>query len=192
MVVVIAAGIVLSRRISKPIIALSERVRLPYADQSRLLAPIRGPSEIVELARHLSRLTESLQQELEVTARVAAIVESSNDSIVSWARSGIITTWNTRSEQMYGYPAVDAIGRDMTLIVPADRIAELGLLHEQVLRGESVEPVETQKMRRDGTLVDVSVTFSPIRDRAGAVVGRLGGGTRHHPAQPGGGGAALQ
>jgi PAS domain S-box-containing protein len=169
--VVIAAGFVLARRISSPIIALSERVREPGSDQSRPPVPIRGPREIVDLASHLSRLTESLRQELEVTARVAAIVESSNDSVISWAPSGIITTWNSRSEQMYGYPAEDAIGRDMTLLVPTDRIAELGLLHEQVLRGESVEPVETQKVRRDGTLVDVSVTFSPIRDRAGAVVG---------------------
>ena len=171
MVVVIASSIVLSRRISMPVIALSERVRVPYADQSRPPAPIRGPREIVDLASHLSRLTESLQQELEVTARVAAIVESSNDSIISWAPSGTITTWNSRSEQMYGYPAADAIGRDLSRIVPADRIAEVSLLHEQVLRGESVDPVETQKVRSDGTLVDVSVTFSPIRDRTGAVVG---------------------
>ena len=89
--------------------------------------------------------------ELEVTARGAAIVESSNDSIISWTPSGIITTWNSRSEQMYGYPAEEAIGRDMSLIVPPERIAEVGLLHEQVLRGEPVEPVETQKVRSDGT-----------------------------------------
>jgi len=169
--VVIAAGIVLARRISSPIIALGEQIRVPFDEPSRHPVSIEGPREIVELASHLSRLTESLRQELDVTARAAAIVESSNDSIISWTPSGIITTWNSRSEQMYGYSAEEAIGQEMSLIVPPDRIAELGSLHEQVLGGELVEPVETQKVRRDGTLVDVSVTLSPIRDRTGDLVG---------------------
>ena len=120
--VVIAAGMVLARRISGPIIALSEQVGMPFDGTSRLSVPIEGPREIVELASHLSRLTESLRHELDVTARVAAIVESSNDSIISWTSSGIITTWNSRSEQMYGYPAAEAIGQDMSLIVPPERI----------------------------------------------------------------------
>jgi PAS domain S-box-containing protein len=114
---------------------------------------------------------ESLRNELDATARAAAIVESSNDSIISWTPSGIITTWNSRSEKMYGYLAKDAIGRDMTLIVPPDCIAQLTRLHERVLRGEPVEPVETQKVRRDGRRLDASVALSPIRDRAGGVVG---------------------
>ncbi len=172
MVVVIAFGFVLARRISSPIINLSDRVREPFANQSRLPPLTRGPREIVELASHLHRLTESLHQELEVTARGAAIVESSNDSIISWAPSGTITTWNSRSERMYGYSAADAIGRDLTLIVPTERMAEIRNLHERVLGGESVvDPVETQKLRRDGSVVDVSVTLSPIRDRSGTVVG---------------------
>ena len=172
MVVVIAFGFVLARRISSPVIALSDRVREPFANLSRLPPLTRGPREIVELASHLRRLTESLHQELEVTARGAAIVESSNDSIISWAPSGTITTWNSRSERMYGYSAAEAIGRDLTLIVPAERMAEIRSLHEQVLGGESViDPVETQKLRRDGSVVDVSVTLSPIRDRSGTVVG---------------------
>jgi PAS domain S-box-containing protein len=169
--VVIATGVVLARRISMPIIALSELVRVPFDDPSRPPISIEGPREVVELASHLSRVTESLRHELDVTARVAAIVESSNDSIISWTSSGNIATWNSRSEQMYGYPVETAIGRDMSLIVPPERIAEVGRLHEQVLRGELVEPVETQKVRSDGSLIDVSVTFSPIRDRTGTVVG---------------------
>ena len=169
--VVIAIGMVLARRISRPIIALGEQVRMPFDGTSRLPVPIEGPREVAELARHLSRLTESLRHELDVTARVAAIVESSNDSIVSWTSSGIIATWNSRSEQMYGYPAEAAIGQDMSLIVPPERIAEVGRLHEQVLGGELVDPVETQKVRRDGSVVDVSVTISPIRDRTGTVIG---------------------
>ena len=169
--VVLATGLVLSRRIALPILALSEHVRRPLTDPSPEPAPIRGPREIAELAGHLNRLTESLRNESEATARGAAIVESSADSIISWTPSGITTTWNARSEQMYGFTAEEAIGRDMSLIVPPEHIAELRRLHEQVLLGETVEPIETQKVRRDGTLVDVSVTLSPVRDRTGAVVG---------------------
>jgi len=171
LLVVVAAGFVVSRRISLPILALSRRVSLPLKASERQPVPVGGPREIADLGRHLNRLTESLHDELEATARVAAIVESSNDSIISWTPSGIITTWNSRSEQMYGYRAEDALGRDMSLIVPADSLGELGHLHERVLRGEQVAPFETQKLRRDGSLIDVSVTLSPIRDLTGAVVG---------------------
>jgi PAS domain S-box-containing protein len=169
--VVIATGLVLARRIALPILALSEQVRRPLTDPSTEPAPIRGPREIAELAGHLNRLTESLRNESEATARGAAIVESSADSIISWTPSGITATWNARSEQMYGYKAEEAIGRDMSLIVPPEHIAELRRLHRQVLLGETVEPIETHKVRRDGTLIDVSVTLSPVRDRTGAVVG---------------------
>ncbi|MEA2843397.1 MAG: two-component system, cell cycle sensor histidine kinase and response regulator CckA, partial [Actinomycetota bacterium] len=168
---VMATGFVLWRRIAAPIVALKDRMRVPISDAPQEPMVIRGPREIAELASHLNQLTESLDHELDVTARGAAIVESSNDSIISWTPSGIITTWNSRSEQMYGYPAEEAIGEDMSLIVPPERITEVALLHERALRGERVEPVETQKLRSDGSLIDVSVTFSPIRDRTGAVVG---------------------
>jgi two-component system cell cycle sensor histidine kinase/response regulator CckA len=113
--------------------------------------------------------------ELEISSaghkRLAAIVESSNDSIISWTPAGIITSWNDGSTRMYGYASAEAIGRDMSLIVPEEQREEIERLHGLAALGGPVPAFETQKVRRDGSTVDVSVAISPIRDATGAIVG---------------------
>src|SRR5215813_9263418 len=102
---------------------------------------------------------------------LAAIVESSDDAIVSKTLAGIITSWNAGAERMFGWPAHMAIGKHITLIVPEDRHAEEDEVLARLRRGERTEHFETVRVARNGRLIDVSLTVSPVRDRAGRIVG---------------------
>ncbi len=105
------------------------------------------------------------------TLRLAAIVESSDDAIISKDLNGIITSWNRGAETLFGYTAEDAIGQSITILIPSDRLAEEDMVLRHIRRGEQVEHFETVRRRQDGVLVPVSVTVSPIRDHAGTIVG---------------------
>lgn len=104
-------------------------------------------------------------------ARLAAIVESSDDAIVGKTLNGIIQTWNTGAQRMFGYSAAEAIGQPITLIVPPDRHEEESVILERLRDGQRIAPFETVRIAKDGRRLDVSVTISPIRDRAGRVIG---------------------
>ena len=104
-------------------------------------------------------------------ARLAAIVESSDDAIVSKTLDGIVTSWNRAAEQMFGYSAAEAIGQSIMLIVPTDRADEEREVLARVRAGQVVERFETVRRRKDGSLVNISLTVSPIRDRRGRVIG---------------------
>jgi PAS domain S-box-containing protein len=103
--------------------------------------------------------------------RLAAIVQSSGDAIVGKTLLGIITSWNPGAERLFGYSAAEAIGRPMQMLMPPDRIDEEARILERLARGESVEHFETVRQRKDGSLVDISTTISPVRDAIGRVVG---------------------
>jgi PAS domain S-box-containing protein len=103
--------------------------------------------------------------------RLAAIVESSDDAIVSKTLDGIVTSWNAGAERTFGYPAAEMLGRSITLLFPADRLAEEADLLARIARGERVEHFETVRIRRDGGRIQVSVTLSPLRDTDGEIVG---------------------
>ncbi|HXF96529.1 MAG TPA: PAS domain S-box protein [Gemmatimonadales bacterium] len=107
----------------------------------------------------------------EAQARLAAIVDGSNDAILSKSLDGTIRTWNAAAERLYGYAAAEAVGRHIGLIVPPERRAELEAILQRVARGERVEALETERIRKDGSRLQVSVSVSPIRDAAGGVVG---------------------
>jgi PAS domain S-box-containing protein len=102
---------------------------------------------------------------------LAAIVESSEDAIISKDLTGIITSWNRGAERAFGYTAGEAVGRSITMLIPGDRLAEEDHVLARVARGESVDHFETIRQRKDGTLVDVSLTVSPIRDENGTIIG---------------------
>lgn len=104
-------------------------------------------------------------------AHLAAIVESSEDAIISKTLDGTILTWNAGAERVYGYPAAEAIGQQMTLLLPADRADEEGEILERIGRGERVEHFETVRRNKDGEMIDVSLTISPIRDSGGRISG---------------------
>jgi two-component system cell cycle sensor histidine kinase/response regulator CckA len=107
----------------------------------------------------------------ELAARLAAIVEWSDDAILSKTLDGIITSWNSGAARMYGYPPEEIIGQHVAVLIPPDRRAELGPIFDRLRRGEPVEPFETKRRRKDGTIIDVSVRISPIRDQPGTVTG---------------------
>ena len=107
----------------------------------------------------------------EAQNRLAAIVESSDDAIVSKGLDGIITSWNKAAERMFGYTANDAIGQHITLIIPSDRKDEENDILARIGRGERIDHFQTVRQRKDGTLLDVSVTISPVRDASGRVTG---------------------
>jgi PAS domain S-box-containing protein len=102
---------------------------------------------------------------------LAAIVESSDDVIVSKNLSGVITSWNHAAERMFGWTAAEAVGRHITLIIPDDRRAEEDEVLARIRRGERVDHFETVRKTKDGELVDVSITVSPVRDARGRIVG---------------------
>ena len=103
--------------------------------------------------------------------RLASIVESSEDAIVSKDLNGIITSWNGGAERLFGYRAEEVIGRPITILIPEDRIDEEPEIIGRVRRGERVDHYDTVRRRKDGSLVDISLTVSPLKDANGRIVG---------------------
>ena len=104
-------------------------------------------------------------------AQLAAIVDSSDDVIVSKTLDGIITSWNRSAEVLFGWTAAEAVGKHITLIIPDDRRSEEDGVLARLRRGERIDHFETVRRRKDGSLVHVSITVSPIRDSSGRIVG---------------------
>src|SRR5688572_27920580 len=107
----------------------------------------------------------------ELQARLAAIVESSDDAIVSKTLEGIVTSWNRGAERIFGYTADEIVGKSITTVIPPDRLHEEPQILARLRRGERVDHFETIRRRKDGRLIDVSVTISVVRDGTGRIVG---------------------
>jgi two-component system, LuxR family, sensor kinase FixL len=107
----------------------------------------------------------------EIRSRLAAIVESSDDSIISKDLDGIVTSWNSAAERLFGFTAVEMVGQPITIIFPLDRVDEEAEFLRRVSRGEKVEHYETIRHHKDGHAISVSVTISPIRDTNGRITG---------------------
>jgi PAS domain S-box-containing protein len=122
------------------------------------------------LARQAADLIERKQTEL-TDQRLAAIVDSSHDAIVSKDLNGIVTSWNRGAERLFGYAASEIIGRPITTLFAPDRHDEEVRILDCIRRGGRVDPYETVRMRSDASLVDVSVSVSPLRNAAGEIIG---------------------
>jgi PAS domain S-box-containing protein len=118
----------------------------------------------------LRDITERKQAE-EMRERLSLIVNSSDDAIISKTLNGTITAWNRGAEKVFGYPAEEIVGKPMLVLLPPERIEEESDILGRIGRGESVEHFETVRVRKDGTVIDVSVTISPIRNGNGVIVG---------------------
>lgn len=114
----------------------------------------------------MERLAEPL-----ANARLAAIVESSDDAIVGKNLQGIITDWNPAAERLFGYSAAEAVGHHISIIAPPGREHEMDKVIAGISRGERIQHFETQRRRKDGSLVEISLTVSPIRGEDGRIVG---------------------
>jgi two-component system NtrC family sensor kinase len=111
------------------------------------------------------------QEAEEARERLAAIVDSSDDAIIGQTLDGMITSWNRGAEQLYGYTATEVLGQPLSLLIPSDLPDDLPQLLERLQRGERIDHYETQRLHKDGTRRDVSLTISPIRDHTGRIIG---------------------
>ena len=116
-------------------------------------------------------LRDTRSQAQEIRSNLAAIVESSDDSIISKTLDGVISTWNRGAERMFGYAPEEVIGKPVTMLIPPKHINEEQAILQKLRRGERIDHYETVRMRKDGTLLDVSLTVSPIKDLNGKIVG---------------------
>ncbi len=102
---------------------------------------------------------------------LSALIRSSNNAIIGKTIDGIVVCWNDGAQRLYGYTADEMIGREISVLIPADRSEELADLLSRVLAGETVRNFRTERVRKDGTVVAVSITVSPVIDSDGTVLG---------------------
>src|SRR5437867_1696157 len=144
-------------------------VRYTQNESLLLLQTFMGTMAIVALL--LAAIVKTHGETEAALARVAAIVESSDDAIIGKTLDGIIATWNRGAERLYGYPAHEVVGRPISVIVPPELRDELPTILARLARGERMDHYETVRVTRDGRRIDVSITVSPTLDAAGRIVG---------------------
>ena len=139
---------------------------------------VLGIAAYAAVAIDNARLLRSAQVEVTQRARVeqdlrrlAAIIETSEDAIISKNLDGVIMTWNSGAERLFGYTAAEAIGRPVTMLIPPERIDEEPGILARVRRGERIEHYDTVRRRKDGSTFDISLTVSPIKDPDGTIIG---------------------
>jgi PAS domain S-box-containing protein len=133
--------------------------------------PVKDDSgKVVSISKIGDDITEQREAE-EKQARLAAIVDSSDDAIISKTLDGNITTWNHAATKMFGWTAEEAIGKHISLIIPAERLAEETKIIESIRRGEKIDHFETVRVAKDGSKRNLSITVSPIKDASGKIIG---------------------
>lgn len=119
----------------------------------------------------ISGISEAMRRAQERAEQLAAIVESSDDAIVGKTLDGIFTSWNSGAERLYGYTKGEVIGRSIAMLIPPEVADETPALLAQLVQGERVEHYETLRRKKDGTIVNVSLIISPIKDHTGTITG---------------------
>ncbi len=141
-----------------------------------VLSAIRDISDRKRIAEELRRANEELHQRTteqlgEYRSRLASIIDSSEDAILSKGLDGTITSWNKGAERIYGYAPEEVVGKHISVLLPDDRPEEIPEILRKIARGERIEHHESVRVTKDGRRLDVSVSISPLRDAAGEVVG---------------------
>ena len=129
-----------------------------------------GTPLVLRLAHDLGDRSERSQSE-EARVRMDAIIRSSDDAIIGKTLEGTITSWNAGAQKIFGYTESEAVGKPLRMLIPPARQAEEADILARIARGENVDHFETVRVRKDGGLIDVSVTISPIRDARGKIIG---------------------
>ena len=143
-------------------------------DGLMVIAAVRDMTDHVKATEERDLLARRLvdqREAVEVAARMASIIEDSEDAIISSTLDGIITSWNPAAERVYGYAAEEIIGRSIQPVTPQDRDGEIKTLLGRVRSGEHIRRLETRRARKDGTQFPALLNLSPIRDADGAIVG---------------------
>ena len=173
-----------------PILILSGASEVSDADEQSdaYMSKTEGPTALLYQVERLLKLKEertaqmkSLQWEDRegnpvdngptLRKLLAAIVENSQDAIISKTLFGTITSWNRSAQRIYGYKAEEVIGRPISLLLPPDRPNEVNQLLARLRKGEHIDSFETRRVTKDGRILDVSLTISPIRDESGKIIG---------------------
>jgi PAS domain S-box-containing protein len=144
-------------------------IRRDFAGRTRAERALRDAKDQLELRVRLR--TAQLEKAGETNARLASIVESSDDAIASKNLEGIITSWNPGAERLFGYSAQEALGKPMSMLIPPERSNEEPAILARIERGETTDHFETVRIRKDGGTIDVAVTISLIRDSQGRIIG---------------------
>ena len=140
--------------------------------QSRRRPPVDAEDKRqLETLAHFASAAYQTALSLDASRQMAAIVASSEDAIISKGLDGIIRSWNAGAERVFGYTADEAVGNPITLIIPAERLDEEPTILERLRKGERIEHFETVRKRKDGKLLNISLTISPVKDDLGRVVG---------------------
>jgi PAS domain S-box-containing protein len=144
--------------------------RLGERDISVSYFPIEGPDRVDRVACVLRDITERKQAEV-ARARLAVIVESSDDAIISKDLNGVVTSWNAGAQHIFGYTEAEALGRPITIIIPPELFGEEEGILQRLRAGDRIRHYETIRVTKDGKRIDVSLTISPMKDSEGKVVG---------------------
>jgi PAS domain S-box-containing protein len=169
--VLLAAALVVYRRIARPIAVLAAGVRAATAHLPAGPVPVAGPAEVAALAGDVNQLIAASSRELEARSQLAAVAESSADAILGMTPDGVITSWNAGAERIFGYSRQEMTGTGLAVLTGPGRSAGLPALMKRIGDGETVTQGETKAVCKDGTLIDVTYTLSPIRGTDGAVTG---------------------
>jgi PAS domain S-box-containing protein len=151
--------------------AIAERpdgTRVPFMPYPTPLFDSSG--KLVGAVNMLVDISDRIHAE-ELKQRLATIVQFSDDAIISKNLQGIIQTWNAGAERIFGYTADEVVGQSITILFPPDRLDEEPTILDRIRRGQHIEHYETVRQRKDGTLIDISLTVSPIFDTEGNVIG---------------------
>jgi PAS domain S-box-containing protein len=159
------------KRSNRGMEAIAERpdgIRVPFMAYPTPLYDFAG--EMVGAINMLVDITDRKRNELSLQ-RLVAIVENSDDAIVSKDLNGIITSWNRGAERLFGYTADEAVGESVTMLIPPEHLDEEPTILERISRGERIDHYETVRQRKDGTRINISLTVSPLKNAAGKVIG---------------------
>jgi PAS domain S-box-containing protein len=163
--------------------ALEEALLIPFHIQGEAVGTIwivahdtsrRFDAEDLRVMTNLGTFAAAAYQtwlSMTATQRIASIVESSDDAIITKDLDGIITSWNQGAEQIFGYTAEEAIGKPVTMLIPPERRNEEPRILQRIRDGERIEHYETVRMRKDGNQIHISLTVSPLKNSAGAIIG---------------------
>lgn len=133
--------------------------------------PLKNDKSEIYAALVIALDVTEIKQAEERSAKLAAIVESSDDAIIGKTLEGTVTSWNKGAERLFGYTEADMIGQSILKVIPEERYAEEPEIISKIKSGQHIEHFETQRLARDGRLIDLSLTISPVRDKAGNVTG---------------------
>jgi PAS domain S-box-containing protein len=136
-----------------------------------MVAVIARSSVFIAIAAVVSYLSKRIHHDTQMCHRLVSVVRSSGDAIIGETPGGIITDWNAGAEHLYGYTSREMVGSSIFRLIPADRKEENDLLLERVRRAEIVERVDTERITKDGTRIQVSVSLSPVFDETGDIIG---------------------